>query len=263
MRKDLKEIVKEKYTAVVENKESSCCQPSCCSPDTGVDTFFNEDYSHLEGYVADADLALGCGIPLEHTKIEEGMTVLDLGSGAGNDVFVAARQVGISGKVIGLDFTEAMVKKAMANQEKLGIENVSFVFGDIEDMPLPSNSVDLVISNCVLNLVPDKKSAFAEMNRVLRANGRFAISDIVLTGDLDPTLRDAAALYAGCVSGALQKDEYLAIVQEAGFKNISVAKERRIELTDEFLQQHLDDQTIADFRESGTGIVSITLTGTV
>jgi len=261
MKKDLKKIVQDKYAALVTQEKESCCGPSsCCGPTDADDiTFFSEDYSQLEGYVEDADLELGCGIPVNHIEIKPGMSVLDLGAGAGNDVFVAARMTGPTGNVVGIDFTPAMVEKARANKAKLGLEYVSFVQGDIEDMPLADNSFDLVISNCVLNLVPNKKKAFSEIKRVLKTGGRFSISDIVLQGELSPALRDAAALYAGCVSGALQKDTYLDIVRTAGFQALDVAKERKIELPDALLARHVSADEIKDFRDSGTGIYSITL----
>lgn len=258
----LKNIVREKYAKVVtESKDSSCCSPSCCGDNKETMTAFNEDYTQLEGYVADADYNLGCGMPLEHIDVKPGMTVLDLGSGAGNDAFIAARMVGEEGEVIGIDFTPEMVEKARTNQAKLGLKHVRFVQGDIEDMPLPDDTVDLVISNCVLNLVPDKQKAYAEIKRVLRPNGQFAISDVVLQGDLPDSLREAAALYAGCVSGALQAEEYMQIVREAGFTDAKVAKAREIYLPDEFLQEHLSEEQIREFRESELGIWSYTVIG--
>ena len=261
MKKDLKKIVQDKYAALVTQGEDNCCGPSsCCGPTDAEDiTFFSEDYSQLDGYVKDADLELGCGIPVQHVDIRPGMAVLDLGSGAGNDVFVAARMTGPTGKIVGIDFTPAMVEKARANKAKLGLDYVSFVQGDIEDMPLEDNSFDRVISNCVLNLVPDKEKAFAEIKRVLKPGGQFSISDIVLKGELSPALRDAAALYAGCVSGALQKEDYLNIVRAAGFQALEVVKERQIELPDELLARHVSAEEIQAFRNSGTGIYSITL----
>lgn len=264
MDKDLKKIVQNKYAALANQQGSSCCGPTSCEDQASTDqniTFFSEDYSQLAGYVADADLQLGCGIPIQHIDLRPGMTVLDLGSGAGNDVFVAAQMVGPTGHVIGLDFTPAMIDKARANQAKLGIQHVSFVLGDIENMPIASDSVDLVISNCVLNLVPNKQKAFAEMKRVLKPGGQFSISDIVLRGTLTPALRDAAALYAGCVSGALQQKDYLEGVQQAGFDQLTLAKERHIHLPDELLLQHVGAEALRHFRESGTGIYSITLLG--
>jgi SAM-dependent methyltransferase len=254
MQKELKTIVKEKY-AEIARSQSSCCSPSCCEP--SAETAFSESYEKLEGYVPDADLALGCGIPTEFAQIKKGDTVLDLGSGAGNDVFVARSLTGETGRVIGVDMTEEMIAKAEANRRKLGYENVEFRLGDIEDMPLEDNTVDVAISNCVMNLVPDKERAYAEVYRVLKPGGHFSISDIVTVGELTPAVRDAAALYAGCVSGALQKEDYLAAIERAGFKNIQVQKERLIELPDELLLQYLPAKELSAFRTSGSSIYSV------
>lgn len=253
---DIKKVVREKYTQVVTS-DSGCCGPSCCSPD--VETFFNESYDHLQGYSKDADYGLGCGIPTEYINIQKGETVLDLGSGAGNDAFVAQQLVGETGQVIGLDMTPAMIERANENKKKLGVENVRFVLGDIEDMPLEDQSVDVVISNCVMNLVPNKTKGYGEVHRVLKPGGRFSMSDIVTIGELTPEVKSAAALYAGCVSGAMQKEAYLQVVKNAGFKNIALPKERKIELPDELLLQHLSPEAIQGFRESGASIYSITV----
>lgn len=257
MEKTMKEVVREKYTEVVQASQS-CCGPSCCSPG-GAD--FSEGYESLEGYVKDADLGLGCGLPTEFARIQEGDTVLDLGAGAGNDVFIARSLAGESGRVIGLDMTEAMIARARANNRKLGYRNVEFVLGDIEDMPLEDNSVDVAISNCVMNLVPDKDRAYAEVHRVLRPGGHFSISDIVLQGELPPALQEAAAMYAGCVAGAMQKGEYLAAIERAGFSNIKIDKERQLNLPDELLLDFLSPAELNAFRESGTGIFSINVYG--
>jgi len=258
MSKELKTIVKDKYTEVV-TRQSACCGPRSC--DEQLESAFSEDYRQLEGYVADADLGLGCGLPTDHAALQPGETVLDLGAGAGNDVFVARRLVGEHGRVIGLDMTEAMIERANANNIKLGYENVEFVLGDIEAMPLPDDSIDVAISNCVLNLVPDKEQAYRELYRILRPGGRFAISDIVLNGDLSEPMRRAAALYAGCVSGALQREEYLQLIEKAGFTGLRVAKEKLVGLPDELLLQHLDPSELATFRRSGASIYSITVCG--
>lgn len=257
MEKAIKEVVKEKYTEVVK-VSTSCCGPSCCSPG-GID--FSEGYESLEGYVKDADLGLGCGLPTEFARISEGDTVLDLGSGAGNDVFIARRLAGENGQVIGLDMTEAMVAQARANNNKLGYQNVEFILGDIEDMPLESNSIDVAISNCVMNLVPDKDKAYAEVFRVLRPGGHFSVSDIVLKGELPPQLQEAATLYAGCVAGAMQKSDYLAVIERAGFSSIQVDKERQLDLPDELLLEFLSSEELASFRQGGTGIFSINVYG--
>ncbi len=258
MNKDIKEVIKEKYTAVVTADEG-CCSPGCCSP--GVETTFSESYDKLEGYAKDADLGLGCGLPTEYAGIKEGDTVLDLGSGAGNDAFVARELVGNSGKVIGLDMTPAMIEKANQNKQKLGAGNVSFILGEIENMPLKDDTIDVILSNCVMNLVPDKVKGYSEVYRVLKEGGRFSMSDIITVGELTPEIKNAAALYAGCVSGALPKGEYLQVLEEVGFKNIALPKERKIELPDELLLEHLSKEELQAFRDSGASIYSITVIG--
>ena len=259
----LKQIVKEHYTEIAEQSErkaaSTCCGPSCgCSSDVDV---MVEDYSNVKGYVKEADLALGCGIPTEFAKINAGDTVVDLGSGAGNDCFVARSIVGDSGRVIGLDMTEKMIAKANANNAKLGFSNVKFVLGDIEAMPIESNTADVVVSNCVLNLVPDKRKAFAEMFRITKPGGHFTVSDIVLEGNLPERLKDVAVMYAGCVSGAIQKKEYLAQLEEAGFRTVSVVKSRNTFLPDGLLLQYVSPKELQEYREPGAGIFSITVYG--
>jgi arsenite methyltransferase len=226
---ELKEIVRKKYAEIVVNsgKESS----SCCGPTSCCDSVFSvmaDDYGAVDGYVPDADLNLGCGIPTSAADIRPGMVVLDLGSGAGNDVFIAAKEVGETGFVYGVDMTDSMIKKANENKAKLGFRNVEFRLGEIENLPIDTGSVDVVISNCVLNLVPDKAKAFAEIHRVLKPGGRFAISDIVLEGTLTPELQSIAELYTGCVAGALQKSDYLAKITGSGFPSYSIAKEKEI-----------------------------------
>lgn len=259
----LKEIVQEKYGQIAdqskEQNETSCCGVGCC--DTIDYTIMADDYSKLEGYVKEADLGLGCGLPTEFALIKPGDTVVDLGSGAGNDCFVARAVAGESGKVIGIDFTERMIEKAKLNAQRLGFTNVEFRQGDIENMPLAGSIADVVVSNCVLNLVPDKKRAFAEMFRVLKAGGHFSVSDIVLSGNLPEGLQSSAELYAGCVSGAIQKDEYLSMMERAGFKNIQVQKEKRIVLPEELLSQYLTNEQKEEFASGSTGIFSITVYG--
>ena len=258
----LKQLVKEKYSQIAEqskeSNEASCCGATCgCST---VDyTVMADDYSKLEGYVADADLGLGCGLPTEFALIKEGDTVVDLGSGAGNDAFVARSITGEKGKVIGIDFTDKMIEKAKANAEKLNYKNVEFRQGDIENMPLAGNVADVVVSNCVLNLVPNKKQAFAETFRVLKKGGHFSVSDIVLVGDLPEGLEKSAEMYAGCVSGAIQKNDYLSIIKETGFANISIQKEKRITLPDEILKEYLSADAMDLFKNGDTGIFSITV----
>ena len=259
----LKQMVKEKYGEIAESS-SSCCGPtSCCGTDNKVIDYsiLQDDYSGLEGYVADADLGLGCGLPTEHAGIKKGDTVVDLGSGAGNDVFVARAIVGEEGKVIGLDFTQKMIDKANENKEKVGLTNVEFKLGGIEDIPLENDTADVVVSNCVLNLVPDKEKAFAEMYRIIKPNGHFCVSDIVLKGELPEALKKSAEMYAGCVSGAIQQDDYIDIINNAGFKNVEIKKTKVIELPDNILNDFLSEKEILIFKENNIGIFSITVVG--
>lgn len=259
---DLKLVVKEKYSEIAnqskQQNETSCCGATCgCSK---VDyKIFSEEYNKLEGYNPDADLGLGCGIPTEFAQIKKGDTVVDLGSGAGNDCFVARALVGEQGKVIGIDMTEAMIEKARKNAEKLNFTNVEFRLGDIENMPLDSNVADVVISNCVLNLVPDKKKAFIEIFRILKPGAHLSVSDIVLNGELPSKLKEVAELYAGCVSGAMQKEDYLQVMQESGLVNVKIQKERSADIPDEILLNYLSREEIDAYRKSGAGVSSITV----
>jgi len=256
----LKKIVKDKYAEIAVASEKKSCR--CCGDKEPDYSVLSLDYTKMDGYVEDADLKLGCGIPTDHAGISQGDHVLDLGSGAGNDVFVARALVGENGRVTGLDFTDEMLDKARRNNAKLGHENVEFIRGDIENIPLPDNSFDVVISNCVLNLVPDKDRAYAEIRRVLKPGGHFCVSDIVLKGHLPDDMREAAALYAGCVSGALQKEDYLKIVKDAGFSKVEVKNERVNDVPDEYLLESVSQQVIDRYRDSGAGIFSITVVGT-
>jgi arsenite methyltransferase len=260
--REIKEMVKEKYGAIAEQSktqnQSSCCGSTCgCS--NAEFTVMAEDYSKLPGYTPEADLALGCGLPTEFAQIRSGDTVVDLGSGAGNDCFVARSIAGSSGRVIGVDMTEAMVDKARRNATKLGYTNVEFRLGDIEQLPIEENTADVVVSNCVMNLVPDKHKAFAETYRILKPGGHFSISDIVLKGELPDDLRHEAALYAGCISGAVQKEDYLNIIREAGFVNPKVQKERKIEVPNDILERHLTSEQLTEFKQSHVGIFSVTV----
>lgn len=257
----LKNIVREKYTQIA-NQDKALNQSSCCGAGGSSAEVYNimtDDYSDLHGYNQEADLGLGCGLPTQFAKIQPGDTVIDLGSGAGNDCFVARHETGESGKVIGIDFTEAMIKKARANAEKLGYNNVEFRQGDIDDMPVSDSVADVVVSNCVLNLVPDKQKVISEIFRVLKPGGHFSISDIVLVGDLPEALREDAEMYAGCVAGAIQKEEYLRFVQEAGFENISLQKEKAIVIPKDILRKYLSEEEIQSFKQGETGIYSITV----
>jgi len=258
---DIKIIVRDKYAEIANQSktvnEASCCGTGSC---TGVDySVFADDYSKLKGYNPDADLGLGCGLPTEFALINEGDTVIDLGSGAGNDAFVARAIAGEKGKVIGIDFTREMIDKARANADKLGFNNVEFRFGDIEKMPVTANKADVIISNCVLNLVPDKVKAFKEIYRVLKPGGHFSVSDIVATGELPDSIKSGAELYAGCVSGAIRKDEYLGIIEDTGFVNIKVQKEKIINIPDEIYGKFISAEELGEFRKSGVNLVSVTV----
>lgn len=259
----LKQLVKEKYSEIAKQPKdqnlASCCgaTAACCGDD--VYNIMADDYTRLEGYNPDADLGLGCGLPTEFAKIEVGDTVIDLGSGAGNDAFVARKIAGDKGKIIGIDFTDAMIARARENAEKLGLNNVEFRQGDIEDMPVTSNKADVIVSNCVLNLVPNKHKVFSEVYRVLKPGGHFSISDIVLEGELPAKWKEVAELYAGCVSGAIQKSEYLGIIKEAGFKNISLQKDKTIVIPDEILAGYLSAEEIIEYKNGKTRITSITV----
>ena len=260
---ELKDLVKEKYGEIAlqskEQNETSCCgSGGCCSP--AVDfSIMAEDYTKLSGYVADADLALGCGLPTEFAQIKPGDTVVDLGSGAGNDAFVARSIVGNTGHVIGIDMTEPMLEKANKNVKTLGFTNVEFRHGDIENIPIENNTADVVVSNCVMNLVPNKQKAFSETFRILKSGGHFSISDIVLKGELPDNIRSAATMYAGCVSGAQQMEEYLSTIKQTGFINITVQKEREIHIPNELLLRYISLDELREFKKNHVGIFSITV----
>jgi SAM-dependent methyltransferase len=262
---ELKQVVKEKYGEIAKaSKSSGCCGPTCCGGEESKIvgyTVMQDEYDNLEGYVAEADLGLGCGLPTEYAGIKRGDTVVDLGSGAGNDVFVARAIVGDEGKVIGLDMTDEMVENANLNKTKLGFKNVEFHLGDIEQMPFENNLADVVVSNCVLNLVPDKQKAFSEIYRILKPGAHFCVSDIVIKGELPAGLKKSAEMYAGCVAGALQQNDYLAIIKETGFTNIEIKKAKVIELPDDVLGNYLDKSEVKNFKMSNVGIFSITIVG--
>jgi arsenite methyltransferase len=258
---EIKEMVRRKYSEIAlqnkEGNETSCCGSGCCT--TEVYNIMTDDYTNLKGYNPDADLGLGCGLPTQFAKIKKGDFVIDLGSGAGNDCFIARAETGETGKVIGVDFTDAMIDKARINAEKLGYHNVEFRKGDIEKMPVTSNIADVIVSNCVLNLVPNKDGVFKEIHRVLKPDGHFSISDIVLVGTLPAKIREAAEMYAGCVAGAIQKQAYLELIEINGFKNITIQKEKVITIPDDILSTYLSQGEIEQFKTSGTGIFSISV----
>ncbi|MFY8172672.1 MAG: arsenite methyltransferase [Sphingobacteriaceae bacterium] len=258
---ELKEIVKQKYAEIaLQDKEtnmSSCCGAGGCS--TEIYNIMSDDYSTLDGYHADADLGLGCGLPTQFAKIKKGDVVIDLGSGAGNDCFIARHETGETGKVIGIDFTPAMIEKARANAEVRGFHNVEFRQGDIENMPVTANIADVVVSNCVLNLVPNKNNVIKDIFRVLKPGGHFSISDVVLVGALPEGLAKDAEMYAGCVSGAIQKTTYLELIEINGFEKITIQKEKAIIIPEDILKNYLSPSEIISFLEGNTGIFSVTV----
>jgi ubiquinone/menaquinone biosynthesis C-methylase UbiE len=262
---NIKKIVQEKYGAIANQSlqlasTSSCCGTSGCCGELEFNMIGNE-YKGVKGHNPDADLGLGCGIPTQFAEIKPGHQVLDLGSGAGNDCFVARSLVGETGKVTGLDFTEAMVIKARENNSIMGYTNIEFIQGDIEDMPLPDNAFDVIVSNCVLNLVPDKHKAFAQMHRVLKPEGHFCVSDVVIKGHLPEKLRKDAELYVGCVSGAIDLDEYLGIIQKQGFQNVTIHKQKEIIIPENILKKLISEEEIEALKKEVTGIYSITVSG--
>ena len=258
----IKEIVKEKYGTIAKesNKEKGC---GCCGDSKKIIDYsiFSDDYSKLDGYSKEADLGLGCGLPTEFANLKKGNTVVDLGAGAGNDVFVARSIVGKSGRVIGIDMTEEMIELANENKGKLGYTNIDFRLGEIEDLPVEKDSTDVVISNCVLNLVPDKEKAFSEIHRILKNDGHFCVSDIVLNGDIPEELKRSTEMYTGCVAGALQKDEYIKTIHNAGFKNVEIKQSKTITIPDDILNKYLSEEQLFDYNKSGIGIFSITVVG--
>jgi arsenite methyltransferase len=260
-KEELKLIVKEKYGRIAEqgsDDNSSCCSSSCCGSDVDY-TVFSEKYDKKEGYNPEADLNLGCGIPTDYAGIRKGDHVLDLGSGAGNDCFVARAIVGDEGKITGIDLTEQMIKKARENCAKLNYQNVEFVQGDIEAMPFEGNIFDVIISNCVLNLVPDKTKAFSEIFRVLKPGGHFSVSDVVIKGTLSEKMQKDAEMYAGCVSGASEMNEYLKIIDDSGFFKIKVHKQKEIKLPESILSELNNQDQLNSYRTGDTGIYSITV----
>ena len=257
----LKEIVRKKYSEIaLQDKEtnmSSCCGAGGCS--TEVYNIMSEDYTTLNGYNADADLGLGCGLPTQYAQIKKGDVVVDLGSGAGNDCFIARHETGETGKVIGIDFTPAMIDKARSNAEVRGFNNVEFRQGDIESMPITANTADVIVSNCVLNLVPNKDAVIKDIYRVLKPGGHFSISDVVLVGALPEGLRKDAEMYAGCVSGAIQKEVYMELIHANGFEQVTIQKEKAIIIPDDILINYLTADQIAAFNNGATGIFSVTV----
>lgn len=260
---DLKALVKQRYNEVAlltaAGASKCCCNPA--APSKKVFTIMSEDYSKLKGYEPDADLGVGCGLPTQYAGIKKGDTVVDLGSGAGNDCFIAREEVGETGKVIGIDFAPNMLEKARKNAEKRGFKNIEFLEGDIENMPLPDASVDVVVSNCVLNLLPEKNRIFKEIYRVLKSGAHFCVSDVVLNGVFPKEFTYNAAMYAGCIASAIQREDYLGEIEKAGFKDIHIARTKTVIIPDDVLEDHLDKATIEKYKAGNVGIYSITVTG--
>lgn len=254
----IKSLVHEKYSEIAKNNsgEENCCGPSCCSTDTAEITMIGDEYDGLAGYLASADLKLGCGLPTEHAGLKEGHSVLDLGSGAGNDCFIARQEVGDTGKVIGLDFSAEMLKLAESNLAKLGFDNMEFIEGEIENIPLADAAVDVVVSNCVMNLVPDKSAAYAEAYRVLKPGGHFSIADIVYDGVMPEEIKQIADLLTGCVAGSLPREEYLKAIQDAGFENVEIMVEKELNFPQEAIDQFAKGIDLSSFN-----VVSLTING--
>jgi len=262
---DLKELVKQQYNALAlasNDQQKCCCNPLApANPSKKVYTIMSEDYTKLKGYEPDADLGVGCGLPTEYAGIKEGDVVVDLGSGAGNDCFIARAETGETGRVIGIDFAPQMLEKARNNAKKRGYTNVEFLEGDIENMPLPDKTADVVVSNCVLNLLPRKDKIFKEIYRVLKVGGHFCISDVVLNGHFPKEFTDNASMYAGCIASAIQREDYLSEIEKANFTDIKVERTKTVIIPDEVLQENLDEETIRKYKAGNVGIYSITVTG--
>ncbi len=253
--KNVRKNVRDKY-AEIATRGACGCGPN----ESGIN-MIGEAYDRVAGHVADADLGLGCGLPVEHAGIRAGDTVLDLGSGAGNDAFIARHETGESGSVIGVDMTPEMISKARLNCKKLGYDNVEFRLGELENLPIEQDRIDVVISNCVLNLVPDKRAAFTEIHRVLKPGAKFCISDIVSSSLLPDWTQEVTALFVGCVAGAIPMDDYLGIIADTGFQNVKVMKARRIDVPEQVLSQYADKDQLADAASRDLHVMSITVTG--
>jgi len=252
----IKKIVQQSYGAVALTKTSCCPGNSCCPNDIAKNIgYLPQDIDAI----GDANLGLGCGNPTAITSIREGEVVLDLGSGAGIDCFLAAKKVGATGKVIGVDMTPEMIALAKENAKKFNYSNVEFILGDIEHLPVVDNTVDIIISNCVINLVPDKAKAFSECYRILKPGGRIAISDIILEGTLPPHLKESIDAYVSCIAGAIQKDEYIALLHKAGFTNVEIAKENSYGNVFTSNDWKIDGKSCDDYRQYIDVVKSISI----
>lgn len=257
---EIKAAVKKKYAAIAVKNDPGCgCGPDCCDSENETFSMIGDAYKDTEGHVEEADLGLGCGLPTEHAGLKEGQVVVDLGSGAGNDCFIARSIVGETGRVIGIDMTQEMIDLGKRNSERLNFSNVEHILGEIEAVPLEDNLADVVVSNCVMNLVPNKAKAFAETYRILKPNGHFSISDIVFEGHMPDFLREVVDLYTGCVSGATPKANYLNTIAEAGFENIEVKTSREIEIPQGILDQHLSKEQQIELEN--LQVLSVTVNG--
>lgn len=228
----MKEFIKKMYGTIAKGKTKSCCASSisCCFSTSNVSEKIGYTKEELDSMPKGADMGLGCGNPVALASLKEGEAVVDLGSGGGLDVFLAAKRVGESGKVIGVDMTKEMVEKARDNAKKGGFKNVEFRLGGIENIPLDDNIADCIISNCVINLAEDKQKVFNEAFRILKRSGRLMISDMVLIADLPAKILKSAEMYTGCISGALKKEDYIEKIRNAGFKSVTIVKEDPVRL---------------------------------
>lgn len=253
---EIKRAVRERYAASATQGTSCCGDSACCgsAPSAELAEQIGYTKADLENLPDGADLGLGCGNPLGILDLNEGETVLDLGSGAGIDCFIAAKRVGPSGRVIGVDMTPEMLDRARANAKTADCDNVEFRLGEIEHLPVADAAVDAVISNCVINLVPDKRQAFAETFRVLRPGGRLSVSDIVTAGAIPDVVRESAEAYVACLAGAIDRDEYLAFLGEAGFTDVHITSEQTFA---EFGEESADEiaERFGDFIEGGAELV--------
>jgi len=259
----MKEFVKKTYSSIAKQKKKSCCSSSC-------GTSGNRDISEKMGYAKkdldsipeDANMGLGCGNPVAIASLKEGETVIDLGSGGGIDVFLAAKRVGEKGKAIGIDMTEEMVKKARENAKKGGFKNVEFKKGDIENIPLQDNIADCIISNCVINLAEDKQKVFNEAYRVLKTSGRLLVSDIVILSNLPNSVIKSAEMYAGCIAGALKRDDYINKIKKAGFRKVDIVKEDPVNILnyigcDKIISNMTKDISEEEIKRINKAVISI------
>jgi SAM-dependent methyltransferase len=229
----MKDFVKKIYGSIAKKEKKSCCGPTCCSDKTpSVSENIGYTKEELDSIPDDANMGLGCGNPVALASLKEGETIVDLGSGGGIDAFLASKKVGDKGRVIGIDMTEDMVEKARANAKNGGFNNVEFKLGDIEEIPIENSAIDCIISNCVINLAEDKQKVFNESFRILKEGGRLMVSDMVLMGDLPESVLKSAHMYAGCIAGALKKEDYIGKIKRAGFKEVVVVKEDPVRISD-------------------------------